>query len=276
MTESSTTSDVQVLIQEGNAALRAGDMIEARKHFRRASELEPENIEAWLGMAGAVRPFAEKREYLQRALDIDPTHAGARGSMEYVENRLAAGDMLAPSAAPETAPQTASTDQPAASVETLYCYRHPDRETGLRCVQCSRPICTDCVRPAFVGQLCPECARERRPRNYQVSPTTLLLAGLLTFGISLLLSMLVVWFVQGWLLILAFFAAPAAAEMIVRVLDRVTRAKRGREMQLTIGLSYGLGAAPWLLLLIILSSNLPLELLLFTVIATVTLVGRLR
>ena len=26
------------------------------------------------------------------------------------------------------------------------CYRHPDRETGLSCTECGRPICTECLR----------------------------------------------------------------------------------------------------------------------------------
>jgi membrane associated rhomboid family serine protease len=38
------------------------------------------------------------------------------------------------------------------------CYRHPDRETGLSCTECGRPICTDCVTFAPVGLRCPEHA----------------------------------------------------------------------------------------------------------------------
>jgi membrane associated rhomboid family serine protease len=38
------------------------------------------------------------------------------------------------------------------------CYRHPDRETGLSCSECGRPICTDCVTFAPVGLRCPEHA----------------------------------------------------------------------------------------------------------------------
>jgi membrane associated rhomboid family serine protease len=37
-----------------------------------------------------------------------------------------------------------------------YCYRHPDRETGLSCSVCDRPICTDCATFAAVGIRCPE------------------------------------------------------------------------------------------------------------------------
>src|SRR5712691_5987823 len=40
--------------------------------------------------------------------------------------------------------------------EPMYCYRHPDRETYLSCSECGRPICTECMTPAPVGQRCPE------------------------------------------------------------------------------------------------------------------------
>ena len=39
------------------------------------------------------------------------------------------------------------------------CYRHPGRETYLRCHRCERSICTDCMIPAAVGHQCPECVR---------------------------------------------------------------------------------------------------------------------
>lgn len=42
------------------------------------------------------------------------------------------------------------------------CYRHPDRETGLSCSECGRPICTECMTPAAVGLRCPEHAGGRR------------------------------------------------------------------------------------------------------------------
>jgi membrane associated rhomboid family serine protease len=41
------------------------------------------------------------------------------------------------------------------------CYRHPNRETGVSCSSCGKPICPDCMTPTPVGMRCPECARER-------------------------------------------------------------------------------------------------------------------
>jgi membrane associated rhomboid family serine protease len=47
---------------------------------------------------------------------------------------------------------------PQAGVPT--CYRHPGRETYIRCQRCDRPICPDCMRDAAVGFQCPSCVAE--------------------------------------------------------------------------------------------------------------------
>jgi membrane associated rhomboid family serine protease len=50
------------------------------------------------------------------------------------------------------------------------CYRHPNRETGVRCSHCERPICPDCMTSTPVGMRCPECARQRQ--RVRTGPTT--------------------------------------------------------------------------------------------------------
>ena len=62
---------------------------------------------------------------------------------------------------------------PATALPT--CYRHPDRETGLSCSECGRPICTECMTAAAVGLRCPDHAGTRKvvkpPRIVRRAPT---------------------------------------------------------------------------------------------------------
>lgn len=63
------------------------------------------------------------------------------------------------------------------------CYRHPDRETGVSCSSCGRPICPDCMTPTPVGMRCPECASQRtkvvqgvgKPEGFALTPATYVL-----------------------------------------------------------------------------------------------------
>ncbi len=49
----------------------------------------------------------------------------------------------------------------ACAADMATCYRHPNRETGVSCSNCGRPICPDCMTPTSVGMRCPECARQK-------------------------------------------------------------------------------------------------------------------
>ena len=66
-----------------------------------------------------------------------------------------------PIAEPASAPVDRSTTPLLASLPVAVCYRHPNRETGVSCSSCGRPICPDCMTPTPVGMRCPECARDR-------------------------------------------------------------------------------------------------------------------
>jgi membrane associated rhomboid family serine protease len=46
--------------------------------------------------------------------------------------------------------------------ELMRCYRHPDRETGVSCSECGRPICPDCMTFSPVGIRCPDHSGKAR------------------------------------------------------------------------------------------------------------------
>src|SRR5262245_59507027 len=54
--------------------------------------------------------------------------------------------------------------------EPRYCYRHPDRETGLSCSDCGRPICPDCATFGPVGIRCPDHAGVRQTATTRLKP----------------------------------------------------------------------------------------------------------
>lgn len=47
------------------------------------------------------------------------------------------------------------------------CYRHPDRQAGVICQRCDRPICPQCMHQASVGFHCPECTKTGAQKVYQ-------------------------------------------------------------------------------------------------------------
>jgi membrane associated rhomboid family serine protease len=56
------------------------------------------------------------------------------------------------------------------TAEPRYCYRHPDRETGLSCSDCGGPICADCATFAPVGIRCPDHAGTRKSPATRLKP----------------------------------------------------------------------------------------------------------
>jgi hypothetical protein len=77
------------------------------------------------------------------------------------------------------------TDQ-AAELETeevVYCARHPDVETYLRCGKCGTPICPRCLVQTPVGARCRECANVSRLPTFNVTPV-FFARGMVAAGVS--------------------------------------------------------------------------------------------
>lgn len=276
MTELPIT-DIHQLIQDGRAAAMAGDTLAARASFRRATDLDASSAEAWVGLSSVVPILAEKREYLQKALALQPDNADAAASLRYVEQLIAQGIQLEPSrrreernSSGDASPLLSAPATPETATAVEFCYRHPDRETGLHCIQCGRPICAECATMTSVGQLCPDDRRARRPSNYKVAPRDVIVAAIVALLAAALVAVPVAFFARGLFgFFIVFMAGPAIAEFIVRIVDNVTKLKRGRPMQITVGTAMALGTLPMMLV------N-PLLILVYLGISISTAVARLR
>lgn len=196
--------------------------------------------------------YEAARTTFERAVTLEPGNVEAQDGLRDVQRRIGVSSV------------------PASAEVVEYCYRHPETETGLHCVQCGRPICVRCSSPAAVGQLCPECRRGRRAPNYQISAPSLAKGGAAAFLVSALVSAFI-GFVPFFFLL---FLGPALGEMIMRVVDSATRFKRGRPMQIVVAVAIIAGAAAAVLLSPF--GRAGLSLLIFLVLAVATAVTRLR
>jgi len=120
----------------------------------------------------------------------------------------------------------------------LRCYRHPDRETWVRCGRCDQPICSRCAMQGPVGFRCRQCGRPARDPLTSLRPTQLAVG----FGTSAL-GGLVVGLVGGRIgifgLLLAWFAGGLIADSVIRFVGF----KRGPRMMATLFGGILVGAA---------------------------------
>ncbi|MDX1417301.1 MAG: hypothetical protein R3293_24050 [Candidatus Promineifilaceae bacterium] len=136
----------------------------------------------------------------------------------------------------------------------LVCYRHPDRNTSLRCYKCNKPICSECTVKTPVGYLCPSCHREAEDAFYNNKATDYLVAALVALPLSLIAGWLVVRFSGGIFMILLFiFAGGAVGGFIARLSKRAIGKRRGRFIPHVVAACIVIGvlffAWPWLLVL---------------------------
>ena len=140
----------------------------------------------------------------------------------------------------------------------LTCANHPDRETGLRCNRCNRPICVSCAVQTPVGYRCRECVRGQQ----QVFET----AGNLDLGIGAIVAAAGTGVATPLVSLLGFWGfllAPVAGGVIAEVVRTAVRRRRSRRLPWTAGVGAGAGvliyaglrAAPLGLLLVGGASN---------------------
>ena len=136
---------------------------------------------------------------------------------------------------------------------TAYCYRHPDRETGLRCKTCGKPICFECAKSTPTGYSCQECLKGISKRFDTAVWTDYVIAFVVAAVLSWLGSLLVNR-IGFWILLIGPVVGTAAAELIRRLI-------KGRRSKLLFQLAVAgvvIGCIPVLIwpVLALLSGNL--------------------
>ena len=137
-------------------------------------------------------------------------------------------------------PETADPD------ERMFCFRHPDRETWVRCGRCDKPICTKCGLMGPVGMRCKDCGRLKHDPLTSFTPTQLGL-GITVAVLAGIVGSYVAASTSFFAIFIGFFGGGLIAEAVLRV----TGYKRGPVMQaivlggITAGTLLGFGIQVW-------------------------------
>lgn len=135
----------------------------------------------------------------------------------------------------------------------LTCYVHPDRETGLRCNRCERPICVQCAVRTPTGYRCRECVRSQQ-KVYNTAEWYDYLVGFGTSAVlSLIASILLVvisGFIGFFMWFISFAVAGAAGVFIANTTLKVLRKRRSKRLFWLVAAGVVVGALPVILFLL--------------------------
>jgi hypothetical protein len=129
------------------------------------------------------------------------------------------------------------------------CYVHPNRETGLRCNQCERPICTSCAIRTPTGYRCRECVKGQQ-KKFETAEWYDYLFGFSVAGLLSLIASILAGLVGGFGIFIFFIIAFAASTVGVVIAESarfVTRRHRSRRLYMTVAAGMVLGALPFII-----------------------------
>jgi hypothetical protein len=125
----------------------------------------------------------------------------------------------------------------------MFCANHPDRETGLRCNRCGKPICSACAVRTPVGYRCRECVRGQQKifdtalrRDYVVGATVSAIG--MGIGVGLL----------AFLGIFGLLLAPVLGGGLAEVVRWSVQRRRSRRLPTVAALGGVIGSVPHFIL----------------------------
>jgi hypothetical protein len=268
---SKETPRIRSLLRQADRNLRSGKFVAAEDLYRQIVDEDPQSAAAWLGLATVARSEAEREAAYARAIELDPQFVAAAEKQEdegALEEVQPSETVTSPATTTKIDASTVAqvpfsrSDEAVVAQETpydreaevvdsevqLYCYRHPNRETSLRCYKCNKPICSECTEKTPVGYLCPDCHREAEDAFFNANPLDYLLAFAVAMPISLVVGYLVMRFSSGFFfIIIMFFVGGAVGGFIGRVTKRVVGGRRGRYIPYLVAACVIIGVLIWAL-----------------------------
>lgn len=103
-------SDLERKLQQGIDAARRGDRVTARDLLEEVINADPNNELAWMWLASSVTSLSERREALEKVLEINPGNNRAREALRQLELRANPQGTAAPRA-PRAATSARSADR---------------------------------------------------------------------------------------------------------------------------------------------------------------------
>lgn len=277
----SNSLDSNELLLRGKTAAYVGRRDEARALLRRAVEVAPDNLQAWLALAGVEDEPVGKMRCFEMALKLDPDNTEAHMGLEALRTSLSgrgAPDAQAlaspaPGAEPLTPPagedeleaviaqasrQLEATSSPARAgqgprapagvgvtpplqEEVLYCANHPSVETRLRCNRCGKPICTRCAVRTPVGYRCKECMGRQQATFYTGGVGDYVIGAVIALVMGALASLLMGQ-LAFWLF--ALILGPAIGIGIAELVRLAVQRRRSRYLWLASSAGLIAGAMP--------------------------------
>lgn len=138
--------------------------------------------------------------------------------------------------------------QESTELEKIYCYRHPTRETRLRCNQCNQPICASCAVLTPIGYRCPDCIRTQQKAFDTTKPGDYIIASVVAFVIS---------FAGSWIAnpmgLFTILITPLIGFLIAELVRWAVKKRRSKTLNKITMIAATLGSLPLLVFLLVLT-----------------------
>ena len=226
------------MLRQADKVAANGKRSAAEELYRQITKEAPESAAGWAGLAGVLLDPAEKEQAYEKALALDPDNKAALIGLAELRGEPIPEfpEEIEEEPEPEPAP-TAVTPDEEEEAHIYYCYRHPNRETSLRCYTCGKPICIDCARKTSVGYSCPDCQRELQDKYFNATNMDYVLASILAVVLGVIGGVVIgfIGVLTGFLFwIIMFFVGGAAGSFIGGVLKRAIGRRRGRYLPMIV------------------------------------------